>query len=74
MPIAWLGLNGVLSHASQIVMKIFAPKKKRFGTHGCGELQSSCRQFNPPTPTCQCIKLSRDVGELVFNPVQLIRS
>ena len=49
-------------------------KKKRFGTHGCGELQSSCRRFNPPTPTCQCIKLIRDVGELVFNPVQLIRS
>ena len=53
MPIVWLGLNGVLSHASQIVMKIFAPKKKGFGTHGCGELQSSCRQFNLPTPTRQ---------------------
>ena len=29
---AWLGLCGVLSHANQIVMKIFAPKKKVWHT------------------------------------------
>ena len=29
---------------------------------------------NSPTPTRRRIKSSRNVGELVFNPVQLIRS
>ena len=38
------------------------------------ELLSSRRRFNWPTPTCRRVKSSRDVGELVFNPVQLIRS
>ena len=38
------------------------------------ELRSSRRQFNSPTPTRRRIKSSRNVGELVFNPVQLIRS
>ena len=38
------------------------------------ELQSSHRQFNSPTPTRRHIKSSRDVGELVFNPGQLIKS
>ena len=31
-------------------------------------------RFNSPTPTCRHIKLSRNVGKLVFNPVQLLRS
>ena len=30
--------------------------------------------INSPTSTCRRIKSSRNVGELVFNPVQLIRS
>ena len=30
-------------------------------------------RFNSPTPTRRRIKLSRDVDELVFNPVQFIR-
>ena len=29
---------------------------------------------NSPTPTRRRIKSSRDVGELVLNPIQLIRS
>ena len=37
-------------------------------------IQSSCQWFNSPTPTCRRVKSSRKVGELVFNPVQLIRS
>ena len=37
-------------------------------------IQSTRRQFNSPTPTRQRIKSSRNVSELVFNPVQLIRS
>ena len=36
--------------------------------------QSTRRRTNSPTPTCRHIKSSRDVGELVVNPVQLIRS
>ena len=36
--------------------------------------QSSHQRFNSPTPTHHCLKLSSDVGEFVFNPVQLIRS
>ena len=38
------------------------------------ELRSTRRRFNSPTPTRRRIKSSRNVGELVFNPVQLIRS
>ena len=37
-------------------------------------LWSSRRRFNSPTPTRRRVKSSRDVGELVFNPVQFIRS
>ena len=37
-------------------------------------IQSSRQQFDPPTPTCWHMKWSRDVCELVFNPVQLVRS
>ena len=36
--------------------------------------QSTRRRTNSPTPTRQRIKSSRDVGELVVNPIQLIRS
>ena len=32
------------------------------------------RRTNSPTPTRRRIKSSRDVGELVLNPIQLIRS
>ena len=39
-----------------------------------GELRSTCRRTNSPTPTRRRIKSSRDVGELVVNPIQLIRS
>ena len=35
---------------------------------------STRRWFNSPTPTPQHIKSSRGVGELVLNPIQLIRS
>ena len=38
------------------------------------ELRSTRRRFNSPTLTRRRIKSSRNVGELVFNPVQLIRS
>ena len=38
------------------------------------ELRSTRGRFNSPTPTRRRIKSSRNVGELVFNPVQLIRS
>ena len=38
------------------------------------ELRSTRRQSNSPTPTHRSIKSSRDVGELVLNPIQLIRS
>ena len=38
------------------------------------ELRSTCRWTNSPTPTRRRIKSSRDVGELVLNPIQLIRS
>ena len=38
------------------------------------ELWSTCRRSNSLTPTCRRIKSSRDVGELVLNPIQLIRS
>ena len=37
-------------------------------------IQSTRRRFNLLTPTRQHIKSSRDVGELVLNPIQLIRS
>ena len=36
--------------------------------------QSTRRRTNSPTPTRRRIKSSRDVGELVVNPIQLIRS
>ena len=39
-----------------------------------GELRSTRRRTNSPTPTRRRIKSSRDVGELVVNPIQLIRS
>ena len=42
--------------------------KKRKGN------QSTRRRTNSPTPTRRRIKSSRDVGELVVNPIQLIRS
>ena len=35
------------------------------------ELQSTRRWSNSPTPTRRHIKSSRDVGELVLNPIQL---
>ena len=35
--------------------------------------QSTRRRTNSPTPTRRRIKSSRDVGELVVNPIQLIR-
>ena len=38
------------------------------------ELRSTRRRSNSPMPTHRRIKLSRDVGELVLNPIQLIRS
>ena len=38
------------------------------------ELQSTHRWSNSLTPTRQRIKSSRDIGELVLNPIQLIRS
>ena len=38
------------------------------------ELRSTRRRSNSPTPTRRRIKSSRDVGELVLNPIQLIRS
>ena len=39
------------------------------------ELRSSRQQFNLPTPTRRRIKSNREIGELVFNPVNLrIRS
>ena len=38
------------------------------------ELRSSHRQLNLLTPTYWRIKSSRDISELVFNPVQRIRS
>ena len=38
------------------------------------ELRSTRRRTNSPTPTRRRIKSSRDVGELVVNPIQLIRS
>ena len=38
------------------------------------ELRSTHRRTNSPTPTRRRIKSSRDVGELVLNPTQLIRS
>ena len=37
-------------------------------------IQSTCRRFNSPTPTRQRIKSSRDIGKLVLNPIQLMRS
>ena len=39
-----------------------------------GGLRSTRRRTNSPTPTRRRIKSSRDVGELVLNPIQLIRS
>ena len=36
--------------------------------------RSTRRRTNSPTPTRRRIKSSRDVGELVVNPIQLIRS
>ena len=39
-----------------------------------GGNQSTRRRTNSPTPTRRRIKSSRDVGELVLNPIQLIRS
>ena len=36
--------------------------------------QSTRRRTNSPTPTRRRIKSSRDVSELVVNPIQLIRS
>ena len=38
------------------------------------ELRSTCRRSNSPTPTRRRIKSSRDIGKLVLNPIQLIRS
>ena len=38
------------------------------------ELRSTHRWSNSPTPTRRRIKSSRDVSELVLNPIQLIRS
>ena len=38
------------------------------------ELQSTRRWSNSPTSTRRRLKSSRDVGELVLNPIQLIRS
>ena len=38
------------------------------------DLRSTRRRSNSPTPTRRRIKSSRDVGELVLNPIQLIRS
>ena len=37
-------------------------------------IQSTRRRTNSPMPTRRRIKSSRDVGELVVNPIQLIRS
>ena len=41
---------------------------------GDNGLRSTRRRTNSPTPTRRRIKSSRDVGELVVNPIQLIRS
>ena len=41
---------------------------------GCDGNQSTRRWTNSPTPTRRRIKSSRNVGELVVNPIQLIRS
>ena len=38
------------------------------------ELRLTRRRSNSPMPTRRRIKSSRDVGELVLNPIQLIRS
>ena len=38
------------------------------------ELRSTRWWSNSPTPTCRRIKSSWDIGELVLNPIQLIRS
>ena len=40
----------------------------------CGELRSTHQRTNSPTPTRRRKKSSRDVGKLVLNPLQLIRS
>ena len=57
------------------VLKLELSLKILEGTReqNCG-IQSTRRQFNSPTPTHRRIKSSRNVSELVFNPVQLIRS
>ena len=50
------------------------PTHGRFHLKSSGVYMSGRFTVNSPTPTRWRIKLSRDVGELVVNPIQLIRS
>ena len=52
--------------------KALPPQKLPLWTSG--NQSTRRRTLNSPTPTRRLIKSSRDVGELVVNPIQLIRS